>query len=185
MRTTWLRGDYVDPPERQRQAEAEGCACAIDLHFNSFDDGRVEGGECFHRSGSEPSRRLAEALRDALRDVGLPLRPHSVQAAAGSRARFIDDYTCPAVLIEPLFLSSPAQARWLHEAGNLTALAAALAAALRAALPADALIGLSVGHRGKPSKPNDHGAACALGDTEADHAQALGEALAAALAGEG
>jgi hypothetical protein len=178
----WLRGDYVRPNlDRQAQAEQAGCALALDFHFNS-NGSSASGGEIWHKPGDDASHQLALALRDALAQVGLPLRNPAVRSATGNtRAGFVRHYPCPAVLLEPLFVSNPTQAAWIHNNGHLLALGEAIAAAVKAALPTGGVVGLSVGHRYK-RRPGDEGAGCVRGDSEADHAEELAHVVAEQLA---
>ena len=181
MKTVWLKGDYVGTHDRQRQAKDAGCSCVIDFHFNSFTGGSAFGGECFYKSGCARSKELGGAVLQAFTDSGLPLRRQdTLQPAHGTAAAFIDYYHCPAILLEPLFLSTQKQAEWLHDEANATRLAESVAQRLRALLGKDEVVGLSVGHRYKTSV-RDEGAPCVEGDSEADHAQSMAERVEAAL----
>jgi hypothetical protein len=82
-------------------------------------------------------------------------------------------------------VSNPTQARWIHQPGNVDLLAEQIAAAVIGNTTEADVIGLSIGHRFKHSHPNDMGAACALGDTEATHGTATAEAVAAKLTAAG
>jgi hypothetical protein len=103
----------------------------------------------------------------------------TIPASTGARASFINSYPCAAVLLEPLFISNRQEAAWIHDIGNLRALGESIASEI--AKYNGAVIGLSIGHKFKSSAPDDRGALCILGDTEADHAERLAKVVAAAL----
>ena len=111
--------------------------------------------------------------------AGLP--PHGgdpvKSTAVAARSRWIDHYRMPAVVLEPLFISSRTQAVWLHnKAGNL---ADAVVEGIKGFVSTGGRIGLSAGHAGKSAA--DPGASCVLGDTEADHTVALRDLVARRL----
>jgi hypothetical protein len=96
------------------------------------------------------------------------------------RAGFINAYANDilVVLLEPAFLTNRNDAERIHNQNVLTQLADKIASAIQQfarelRYRPIAVIGLSVGHKYKTSRPNDRGALCVLGDTEADHAEAL------------
>ncbi|HEY3900775.1 MAG TPA: N-acetylmuramoyl-L-alanine amidase [Chthoniobacter sp.] len=179
--TLWLVGDYANTTKRQQQAAKAGCAVTIDFHFNS-NGSTATGGEVWFKPNDDASENLAAAILQGYSTVGLPVRGTN-SADPGTRAAFIRHYQSPAVLTEPLFVSNKTQAQWIHNPDNVSALARVIAAALEDATKPGDLIGLSIGHRCKTSEPNDTGAACILGDTEATHGIALALAVAALLAG--
>ena len=186
MQTIRLTGDYVGNHERQRQASAAGCTCVLDFHFNSFDKPSANGGECFYQKGQSRSKELAKAIVEAITSCGLKLRSESLKESVNTRAGFIDYYQCPTVLLEPLFLSNPADAAWIHRPENVQALGKAIAERLRPLLRTQDILGISIGHKGKTSQPKDRGTECLHGDDEADHAEALAAVIESALqAGNG
>ncbi len=179
-RVVFLTGDYALRRVRQRQAAAEGCALTVDFHFNS-NGPAAYGGEVYHKRGDAASRRVAERIVAGFRSIGLPDHG-SEPVKSGGRAGFIDAYANPAVLLEPLFVSNPKQAAWLHDAENFQKLAKAVAQVILESTCDKDTIGLSIGHLGKDSSPNDRGATCRGGDTEATHGEALARAVAELLA---
>lgn len=177
----FLTGDYATSRRlRQRQAKREGCALAVDFHFNSNGSSAI-GGEVYYKDGDERSRRLAMAMVDAFHALGLPDHGDPVKPAGSSRAAFILAYECPAVLVEPLFISNPRQAAWIREAANLEKLAAEVANAIKRCSADGDTIGLSVGHFGKDSAPQDRGARHAIAGWEAEYAQRLADGVALRL----
>jgi hypothetical protein len=79
----------------------------------------------------------------------------------------------PAILLEPLFASNPQHAQWIRSDDGQRRLARVLCDSIQRFFDAGALIGFSVGHKYKTSKPNDRGAAVFGGGTEADFAEAV------------
>jgi hypothetical protein len=183
MRLIWLKGDYVGRHERQQAASKAGCDFVICFHFNSFNDPRASGAEVYHNNKGN-AKTIAEQLLTAITDV-LKNRPRGVKDAQGSRAGFIRHYHCPAVLIEPCFVSNPDEAAKVHDVDTLRALGEAIASVVWKWFPAKAVIGLDIGHKFKRSNPDDRGAKCVLGDWEADHAERLAKVVAASLTQRG
>lgn len=172
-------GDYANSNERQQQASDAGCAVTIDFHFNS-NGPTAKGGEVWYKPDDAASLSLANDIINGVARLGLPVLGTN-SAVPGTRSAFIRHYASPAVLTEPLFVSNPEQAAWIHNDENLSALATAISGALENATGEGDLIGLSIGHRCKVSQPGDTGAPCAQGDSEATHGIALAVAVAALL----
>jgi len=181
MRLIWLKGDYIGRHERQQLAAKAGCSFVVSFHFNSFSDPRANGAEVYHNAKGN-AQTIAEKLLTAITEV-LKNRPRGVKDAKGSRAGFIRHYHCPAVLLEPCFISNPDEAALVHDVKTLQLLGKAIADVLDSWFPEDAVIGLDIGHKFKRS--DDQGAKCALGDFEADHAENLAKAVAASLTKRG
>jgi hypothetical protein len=178
-----LKGDYVDHHERQEQARQAGCRLVVEFHFNSNGSTAI-GGETWYKPGDTFSRQVASDIRSRHHTIGLPLHgdgPHA--AVQGTRASWIRHYDQGAILLEPLFVSNPGQAAWIHEAANVVRLAEQVAEAIVNATQDSDVIGLSVGHRYKTTNPHDEGAPCRGGDDEADHNEALCNKVAELLSG--
>ena len=77
----------------------------------------------------------------------------------------------PALLLEPLFGSNPQHAEWIRSESGQQRLAQILVESIQRFFPGGGLVGFSVGHKYKTSRPNDRGAAVAGGGTEADFAE--------------
>jgi len=173
FRTVLLKGDYTGQHERQAMAQKEGCAGVVDFHFNSFDNPQAHGGEVFYKSACADSKKFARSIWSEFEKLPLPPHGDPLKPAAGSRAAYIERYAMPAVLLEPLFLSNPQQAEWLHMTGgqssNVKNLAQAIAQGIRQSFAEGSTIGLSPGHIFKTLKSTDSGADCCKGDTEKDH----------------
>lgn len=181
-RHVFLTGDYgtkVKP--RQMQAKAEGCALTLDFHFNSNGSSAI-GGEVYFKDGDTKAKEFAKAVIDVFRSLNLPDHGDPLKPAGGSRAAFILAYSCPAVLLEPLFISNPTQAAWIQDDANLASLGQGIARAIKAKTRDGDKIGLSIGHLGKDSAPHDRGARHAIRGYEADYAKRLAETVARHLA---
>jgi putative peptidoglycan binding protein/N-acetylmuramoyl-L-alanine amidase-like protein len=184
---TWLTGEYANVNDRQDQAAKRGCAITIDFHFNG-NGPDAKGGEVWYKPGDAKAKALGQAILDTFSSLGLPFHGDEPlkEAVLGNRASFIRHYRNPAILIEPLFVTNPAanQAGWIHKKGNVQTLARKIAKVLEAATTDEnSLIGLSIGHIYKPSSQGDTGVDCVRGDTEADHARAVAEAVGSILTG--
>lgn len=178
----FLTGDYaVRGQPRQLQAQIERCALTIDFHFNSNGSGAL-GGEVYFKDGDSKAKDFAKAVIDVFRGLNLPDHGDPLKPAGGSRAAFIQAYAGPAVLLEPLFISNPTQAAWIRDPANLAALGQGIARAIKAKTSSGDKIGLSIGHLGKDSAPNDRGAKHAIEGWEADYAKRLAETVARHLA---
>lgn len=163
-----LTGDYLGPYDRQQQALNSGCVGVVEFHFNSVADPSAMGGEVHYKNSLDGSREFAEMLWASLLSIGLP--SHGGQPVKSTveapRSAWIIEYSMPAIVLEPLFISNLEQANWLHN--NRDTLADAIVAGIKLFFPPNkGPIGLSAGHAGK-SAP-DSGSSCALGDYEADH----------------
>lgn len=178
----FLSGDYATRVKpRMIQARSEGCALTIDFHFNSNGSSAI-GSEVYFKDGDGKSRELAKAMIDVFRSLNLPDHGDPLKPASEGRAAFILAYQNSAVLIEPLFISNPTQAAWIRDPSNLASLGQGIARAIKANTSAGDRIGLSVGHFGKDSAPDDRGARHAIEGWEAEYAKRLAETVARHLA---
>jgi N-acetylmuramoyl-L-alanine amidase len=176
-----LRGDYAgngaSGHERQESAKREGCICVVEFHFNSDSDSKARGGETHFQKGVPDSLKFADAMWAEIASTGLP--SHGTEpvksTAVAKRSAFIDRYEMPAILLEPLFVSNPGQAKWIHDPKNVGNLASVISAGIKGQFPKGGRVGLSPGHAYKTNTPEDKGAKCALGDHEVDHVLALVE----------
>lgn len=178
-RIIWLKGDYTGSHERQRRAEKRKCDFVISFHFNSFSSPNAAGAEVYY-NGKGKSDEVAKDLLQAIVSV-LNVPSRGCKSASGTRAAFINRYHCPAVLIEPLFLSNPKEARLVHDLDIVRALGFAIA---KVVIKHDfKRVGIDIGHKFKTSNKYDTGAACVFseGCNEALHAEHLAKSFASAL----
>jgi hypothetical protein len=171
-----LHGNYggLGPTghERQELAQKLGCVCVVDFHFNAAADSSEKGGEVIYQKNSAMSKEFAEAMWGEIRTA---LPAHGAKPVKSTddapRAAYINHYSVPTILLEPLFVSNDDQARWLHDfkGENLKKLAALLTMGIKGHFLSGGAIGLSPGHAYKSSSPKDKGSKCRLGDFEVDH----------------
>jgi hypothetical protein len=160
---------------RQLHANRDGAIAYVEHHFNAGSEKAsyavvVVGSNASARSkswGRWYSRRCAEVF--SLRvggDDGLLVGGYEGRGNAN-----VFHTKCPAILVEPLFCSNPRHAAIIRSLEGRLKLAEILAASIREFFPKGGLIAFSVGHKGKPSKPRDRGAAVYGGGSEADFAE--------------
>lgn len=147
-----------DLQARVRCANRSGAAALLSIHFNGYSDSSVRGAQTIYdaaRPFADRSRQLAQSLQSALvsraglADRGLEtddqLQAPVLSDQAGSyghlvllgppRPGWLDQGTAmPGAVVEPLFLTSPADAGLVSTAAGQRRLAAALDAGLRSYL---------------------------------------------------
>ncbi|MDQ2942245.1 MAG: N-acetylmuramoyl-L-alanine amidase [Candidatus Dormibacteraeota bacterium] len=135
-------------------ANAAGAAALVSIHFNAFSDPKVGGTESFYNSArtfSTANRRLATDLQSALvtalgtddRGVGIDdeLAAPTLTSSGSAYGHLIElgpmaagwvdnPSQMPGALVEPLFLTNPAEARLAVDASGQQRIAAALEAGL-------------------------------------------------------
>jgi len=179
LRIVWLKGDYVRNHERQRQASQTNCRFVLSFHFNSADNPKAGGSEIFSNGKSDADYIANKLLTVITQTLGTKSR--GVKPALGSRVGFLRFYPCPAVLLEPCFISNPDEANLVHDLSVMRQLGEAIAEVLFKWLPFDSVLGIDIGHKFKTSNPSDRGARCFFGDYEADHAEQLAKVVAASI----
>ena len=88
---------------------------AIDMHMNAWADPATNYSMVVYGDGRDESRRAAEAI--AAEFDALPWRSAGARsdASIGRRLAFVRRLTCPALVVEPLFISNPSAREWLLE----------------------------------------------------------------------
>ena len=92
-------GSAIEEVNRQ----CDGDSIAIETHFNNFKDSSVGGCETLYCKGSSKGKELAIDIQNSLlahlqlKDRGLLERDNLA---------FLNDTKCPAVIVEPFFLSN-------------------------------------------------------------------------------
>ena len=124
-------GEYRDRAER---AEGYGCDAALACHVNAAGSRTADYGVILYWPGSTKGEALASAIATALADV-VPW-PVRVEAATPDRwadARaIVSRYACPAVCIEPGFITGIMGGVWFSYPDNIQALGRAVARGARA-----------------------------------------------------
>ncbi len=182
----FYKGDYR---ERQAQANADGCVAYVEHHFNS--SANPDAGYAVVITGSNASRTskawgrwYARAVAD---EFGIRTGGDDGIMVGGYGGRGDSNiyYTrMPAILLEPLFASNPQHAEWIRSEDGRERLARILAESIRRFFPGGGLVGFSVGHKYKTSRPDDRGAPVYGGGTEADHAEMVLQRAADMLTGD-
>ncbi len=169
------KGDYL---QRQRQANADKCVAYVEHHFNSSES--PAAGYAVALTGanaSQTSRNWGRWYAQAVaREFGVPVGGDQGIVVGGYDGR--GDYNLrftnmPAILLEPLFASNPQHAEIIRGDDGQARLATILCDSIQRFFQNGGLIGFSVGHKYKTSRPNDRGAAVAGGGWEADFAEAV------------
>ena len=132
--------------QRQVDANKAGCICAVEQHLNSHTNKTVNYATALvARNASEKSKDLARdytalvADRFGIRDAGIVVGP--------PRGEYnIKFYHCPAVLVEPGFVSNHDFADRIQSGEGIDALARCLVESIRMNFPDGGLVALSVGH---------------------------------------
>jgi hypothetical protein len=134
---------------RQVDANLVGCIAAVEQHLNASTDKTVNYASALITS--EKSRAwakdyVARAAREfSIRDAGVVMNP--------PRGSFcLKFYACPAILVEPGFVSHHDFANRVQSGEGIDALARVLVDSVCAMFPDGGLVALSVGHgyRGTP-----------------------------------
>lgn len=136
---------------RQQRANRAGCVCYAEQHLNAVTDPRVNhalaivAGNASERSkdwARTYTRLVAETFGhpDAGLSIGPPRGSYNVKLMR-----------CPAILLEPGYISNPEFGALARTGEGLDALAQCLVDSIVRCFPVGGLVGLSVGHgnRGK------------------------------------
>ncbi|MBE7024517.1 MAG: hypothetical protein E7408_00475 [Ruminococcaceae bacterium] len=113
-----------DMKKRVALANTDGSVCLVSIHMNHFTDARYSGPQIFYPTGSEESKRLAEAIRLAiLRTVG----PHCTRETKPTSDLFLlRKAEVPAVIVECGFLSNAEEEALLVDSAYQETIAAAI-----------------------------------------------------------
>lgn len=181
----FYKGDYR---LRQQQANEDGCKGYVEHHFNSSASSTAHYTVVITGSNaSETSKNWGRwYARAVARELDVPLGGDQGIMVGGYNGRgdFNLRFTSmPAILLEPLFASNPQHAEWIRSDSGQTKLARILCESIQRFFQDGALIGFSVGHKYKTSRPNDRGALVYGGGWEAEYAEAVLEKARAMLEG--
>lgn len=181
------KGDYL---ARQKQANADCCVAYVEHHFNSSESPTASYAVALTgANASQTSRNWGRWYAQAVaREFGVPVGGEQGIVVGGYDGR--GDYNLrftdmPAILLEPLFASNPQHAATLRSDDGQARLASILCDSIQRFFQKGGLIGFSVGHKYKTSRPNDRGAPVAGGGWEADFAEAVLQKARAQLEGIG
>lgn len=88
---------------------------AIDVHLNSWSDPSVNYAMTVIGEGRKDSEDVAASIADAFTSMPWPSRGAVPDMGLGRRLMFCRRVKCPAVIVEPLFISSPEARGWLGD----------------------------------------------------------------------
>jgi N-acetylmuramoyl-L-alanine amidase len=128
-RVRFTRTEVEGPDINERTARANdlGAHLFIALHLNSHDEGAACGSSTYFFRGSRGGQRLAEAIQEQMVTIGLDdCRSHPQSYAVLKETRM------PAVMVEPCFITNPAEAARLEHPAFRAAIADAIAGGVRA-----------------------------------------------------
>lgn len=174
-RSVCYRGDYR---KRLEKANLEGAICYVEHHFNSSENKCAAYTCALVVSSATPiTKRWARAYcRCVAERLGTTMRNGDgvVGLLPGDRGfSNIAAAAMPAMLIEPLFVSNVGHARMIRSREGRVALAQALADSIAEVFPNGGIVGLSVGHKYRDSRPQERGASVIGGGNEADLAESV------------
>ena len=169
----FYRGDY---PQRQIQANEDNCVGYVEQHFNSSSSPSANYAVVITGyNASQTSKNWGRWYSQAVsKDFDVPIGGDNGIKVGGYDGR--GDYNLkftemPAILLEPLFASNPRHAEWIRSESGQIRLAQIICDSVQRFFQTGGLIGFSVGHKFKASRPNDRGAAVYGGGSEADYAE--------------
>ncbi len=121
-------GDYqLSLSERVNVASSKGADVFLSLHHNGFSDPAARGCETFYYPGSSQGKKLARELQAQMLKF-LPTPDRKIKAS--KNLYVLRATSMPAVLIEPLFITSPRDEKIYSEPDYFSELAARLAQGL-------------------------------------------------------
>jgi hypothetical protein len=151
--------------ERRDAARDAGCAVHLQFHFNA--GGGKRSLTMVTNAADSRCRTLAAEISHAAADIF-----HITDDGVRTLARDDRGWVCigdelSGIVLEPFFGDMAAQAAIAQTPQAREAYARAIADGIRKHYPADAKIALTLGHKYKPSNPDDRGASLVGGGDEA------------------
>lgn len=103
-----------DLSERKKAIEDFDADVFVSIHMNKFEQQQYSGAQVFYDSGSEESKKLAEMLQQALKDVVDKDNKRSAKASKGG-IYVLRGNNIPSALVECGFLSNKGEAEKLGD----------------------------------------------------------------------
>jgi N-acetylmuramoyl-L-alanine amidase len=126
VRFTRTESEAPDVSERARRANEHNADVLLSIHLNWHDDETAEGASTYHFSTSRSGEHLAGLIQSKLVELGVrDCRYHSRNYPLLRETRM------PAVLVEPAFITSPADSKRLGDPNFLESIASAMTQGLR------------------------------------------------------
>lgn len=170
----FVTGDYG---ARQKAANEMGAVCYLEQHFNASPSPSTNYCCVIVADNASSTSKAWAATYAALIHLHTGIEPYAgsqtgtvVGGFEGRGNANLRSTNMPAILVEPLFCTNKEYANGLHPTVEQV-LASAIVQSITAAFPQGGIVALSIGHKGKDSNPNDRGAQCINGETEADWAE--------------
>lgn len=167
------KGDYK---ARQLQANKDNCIAYIEHHFNSSPSPNTNYSVVITGSNaSEVSKNWGKwYAQEVAKKFCLRVAGQEGILVGGYDGRGDGNLTytkMPAILLEPLFVSNPQGAEMVRNEATQIDLAVILVRSIQQFFPNGGIVGFSIGHKYKTSRPSDRGAAVYGGGWEADFAE--------------
>ncbi|MDQ3914502.1 MAG: N-acetylmuramoyl-L-alanine amidase [Actinomycetota bacterium] len=122
VRFTRTEAECPDASERARRANEIQGDLFVSLHLNEHEETTAEGASTYYFHTSAAGRALAEGIQESLVDLGVrDCRSHARSYTVLRETRM------PAVLVEPVFVTNPDEAKRLEEPEFRASLAEAIA----------------------------------------------------------
>jgi len=169
----FYKGDYK---ARQLQANKDNCIAYVEQHFNSSPSPNTNYAVVVVGSNaSDSSKNWGKwYAQEAAKKFGLQVGGQDGILPGGYNGRGDGNLTytkMPAILLEPFFVSNPQGAEVVRSEDGQISLATILTRSIQQFFPKGGIVGFSVGHKYKTSRPSDRGAAVYGGGWEADFAE--------------
>lgn len=126
VRFTRTEPETPDASERASRANEADADIFLSLHFNEHVEATAEGASTYYFGGSRAGEALADQIQEQLVRLGLrDCRSHARSYPILRETRM------PAVLVEPVFITNPDEAKRLQDHEFLSTIADAIAAGVR------------------------------------------------------
>lgn len=126
VRFTRTEPETPDTSQRAIRANEIDADVFVSIHLNEHAEATAEGSSTYYFGGSRAGEALADQIQDQLVRLGLrDCRSHARSYAILRETRM------PAVLIEPVFITNPDEAKRLEDHEFLSGIADAIAAGVR------------------------------------------------------
>ena len=122
VRFTRTEAESPEASERAHRANQIGGDIFLSLHLNSHEGERAEGSSTYYFGSSKAGEMLAEKIQEGLIELGMKdCRSHARSYTILKETRM------PACLVEPIFITNPAEAARLDDPHFLRAVASVIA----------------------------------------------------------
>lgn len=173
-KVNFYKGSYKS---RQEQANKDKCVCYVEHHFNSAAASADYSLTVVAANASETSKKWGKLYTKTITEAfGTKAGGDGGILVGGYKGRGnanLVHTAMPAILVEPMFVSNPGQAKIVKSEQGQQKLAQALVDSIITTFPKGGTVAFSVGHKYKTGGSKDLGAAVHGGGMEADYAEAV------------